>query len=112
MTPEEDRRVNYEFRKLHRQISTLKKKAGVAHDMVVAAEARSHDCKLRAKAAEGSLSKLEPHAHRYLWLKRQGAEVALALLGKWETEMWDELIDKQRRVPADKSNGSSTRSQK
>jgi hypothetical protein len=88
--------VQLTFRKLHREISNLKKKYGIAHDKLVIAEARSHDLKLRAKSAQNGLSVLEQDAHRFRWLKKVGSEAAVALLKPWETDVWDHVVDKAR----------------
>jgi hypothetical protein len=85
-----------EFRRLHQEISELKKKAGVAHDLQRVAEKRAHDLKLRARVAEGSLSVLEQDAHRFRWLKKIGCDAAIAIVKRWETDQWDTVIDKAR----------------
>ena len=88
--------MQLEFNRLHREISNLKRKYGVAHDKLVVAEARSHDLKLRAKSAENCLRVLEQDAHRFRWLKKIGSEAAVAVLKPWETDAWDHVVDKAR----------------
>lgn len=87
-------RMQIEWRKLMRQVSSLSKKQSIARDRLLIADARAHDLKLRAKSAEKSLSVLEPDAHRYRYLKKIGSEKALAILESYLPDIWDEIIDR------------------
>jgi hypothetical protein len=66
-TPMTDRDIQYKFREMSRQISNLKRKAGIARDKQIIAEARSHEQKMRAKSAEhglrGLLQRCERNEH-------------------------------------------------
>lgn len=91
-----DADMQRQFRTLHWEISDLKKKANIALEKQREAEKSSHDNKLRARCAEKSLAVLEQDAHRFRFLKKIGCEAAMGLLKRWETDIWDDKIDKAR----------------
>ena len=92
----DEKTMQEEFHKLHWEISRLKKKAGIAHDQRTVAIAQAAELRTRCKIAERGLQALEEDAKRYRFLKRLGCEPALEIIKCWETDVWDEKIDKAR----------------
>lgn len=94
--PAEKILMEKQFKRMARDLNTARSRALHAHDKMIADQTRAHDLKLRARAAENSVSALQQDAMRYRWLKKNGCEYTLGLLRRWETDIWDDKIDKAR----------------
>ena len=92
-----DDEIQFKFREMSREISNLKRKAGVAHDKRVIAEARSHENKMRAKTAEYGLRHL---SQKYQRAVQTNARLE-KLLRRWQadsTEDYSLSLDTEREL--------------
>ena len=73
LTWEQERELMMRERlRMVRELSTLRMRAGRAHDNMIAAQARAKDAAHKLKEAKGNLERCERDARRYQWARKIG----------------------------------------